>query len=37
MNRADKPGVLSNFAQCRFQFRQNALAGKIPGMQKGSW
>lgn len=34
---ADKQGVLNNFAQCRFQFRKNALAGNIPGMQKGSW
>ncbi|KAI0069015.1 glucocorticoid receptor-like (DNA-binding domain) [Artomyces pyxidatus] len=30
-------GVISEFGLCRFQFRQKALAGELPGVHKASW
>ncbi|RPA76291.1 mitochondrial 40S ribosomal protein [Ascobolus immersus RN42] len=30
-------GVFREFRLCRFQFRQQALAGDIPGVRKASW
>ncbi|EMF08212.1 mitochondrial 40S ribosomal protein MRP2 [Sphaerulina musiva SO2202] len=30
-------GVLQDFRMARFQFRMNALAGRIPGVKKASW
>ncbi|KAL7423977.1 40S ribosomal protein mrp2, mitochondrial [Cryptotrichosporon argae] len=30
-------GVMSKFGLCRYQFRLQALDGKIPGVQKSSW
>lgn len=30
-------GVLRDFRMSRFQFRMNALAGKLPGVKKASW
>ncbi|KAI0061225.1 glucocorticoid receptor-like (DNA-binding domain) [Artomyces pyxidatus] len=30
-------GIISEFGLCRFQFRQKALAGELPGVHKASW
>ncbi|EME38754.1 ribosomal protein S14-like protein [Dothistroma septosporum NZE10] len=30
-------GVFTDFRMARFQFRMNALAGRIPGVKKASW
>ncbi|KAK0231096.1 hypothetical protein IW262DRAFT_1342179 [Armillaria fumosa] len=30
-------GIMSEFALCRFQFRQQALAGNLNGVKKASW
>ncbi|KLO12824.1 glucocorticoid receptor-like (DNA-binding domain) [Schizopora paradoxa] len=30
-------GIISEFGLSRFQFRQKALAGELPGVQKASW
>ncbi|GAM87049.1 hypothetical protein ANO11243_050700 [Dothideomycetidae sp. 11243] len=30
-------GVFRDFRLARFQFRQNALAGNLPGVRKASW
>ncbi|KAG5439563.1 hypothetical protein PCANB_002139 [Pneumocystis canis] len=30
-------GVLRDFRLCRYQFRLNALEGRLPGVQKASW
>ncbi|QHS76874.1 mitochondrial 37S ribosomal protein uS14m [Saccharomyces paradoxus] len=29
--------VLSDFRLCRYQFRENALNGNLPGVKKGIW
>ncbi|WFD39872.1 40S ribosomal protein mrp2, mitochondrial [Malassezia japonica] len=30
-------GILTDFGLCRYQFRQKALAGDLPGVEKASW
>ncbi|WFD31896.1 40S ribosomal protein mrp2, mitochondrial [Malassezia sp. CBS 17886] len=30
-------GILTDFGLCRYQFRQKALAGELPGVEKASW
>ncbi|KAK9473594.1 mitochondrial 37S ribosomal protein uS14m [Dipodascopsis tothii] len=30
-------GVFRAFRMCRYQFRENALAGELPGVKKASW
>ncbi|KAK3658431.1 40S ribosomal protein mrp2, mitochondrial [Elasticomyces elasticus] len=30
-------GVMRDFRMARFQFRMNALAGRLPGVKKASW
>ncbi|KIM27617.1 hypothetical protein M408DRAFT_330039 [Serendipita vermifera MAFF 305830] len=30
-------GVLSKWGLCRYQFKQRAMAGQLPGVQKASW
>ncbi|WFD03664.1 40S ribosomal protein mrp2, mitochondrial [Malassezia obtusa] len=30
-------GILTDFGLCRYQFRQKALAGQLPGVEKASW